>query len=128
VIVDTSALIAVLYGEPEAETFIRCIHDAEITRMSVASYVELSIVVHSQLGADGLRQADTFIRRAQIVIEPITVEQGELARQAYFDFGKGRHTAQLNFGDCFSYALAKITGEPLLFKGQDFSKTDVNPV
>ena len=124
-IVDTSALVAILYREPEAEVFARRIHDAEACRMSVASYVELSIVVLRQLDVDGLHQADAFLRRAGIVIEPVTVEQGELARQAYHDFGKGRHKAGLNVGDCFSYALAKAKGEKLLFKGDDFGQTDV---
>jgi ribonuclease VapC len=72
-----------------------------------------------------MRQAEVFFRRAQIVIEPVTVDQGELARQAFVDFGKGRHKAGLNFGDCFAYALSKATGEPLLFKGADFGQTDI---
>jgi len=124
-IVDTSALVAILYREPEAESFARRIHDAEACSMSVASYVELSIVVERQLGPEGLRQADAFLRRAGVVIEPVTLAQGEMARQAFLDFGKGRHKAGLNFGDCFSYALAKAKGEKLLFKGGDFSETDV---
>lgn len=126
-IIDTSAMIAILYKEPEAEAFAHIIHDADASRISVASYVELSMVVENQLGADGMRQAETFVRRAGIIIEPVTLEQGELARQAFLDFGKGRHTAGLNFGDCFSYALAKATGEPLLFKGHDFGRTDIKP-
>ena len=77
---------------------------------------------------DAARQADAFFRRAGIVIEPVTLEQGQLARQAFLDFGKGRHKAGLNFGDCFSYALAKATGEPLLFKGDDFARTDIEIV
>ena len=124
-ILDTSALVAILYREPEAEDFVRRIHEAGVCRISVASYVELSIVVHRQLGPEGMRQADAFLRRARIVVEPVTVEHGELARQGFVDFGKGRHKAGLNFGDCFSYALAKATGEPLLFKGNDFSLTDI---
>ena len=72
-----------------------------------------------------MRQAEAFFRRAGIIIEPVTVEHGELARQAFLDFGKGRHKASLNFGDCFAYALAKASGEPLLFKGNDFSQADV---
>ena len=91
----------------------------------MASYVELSSVVDSQLGPDGLRQAEAFFRRAGITVEPVTVEQGELARQAFLDFGKGRHRAGLNYGDCFAHALAKATGEPLLFKGKDFGQTDI---
>jgi ribonuclease VapC len=126
-IVDTSALVAILYREPEAAEFAQLIHDADVCRISVATYVELSMVLECQLGPDGMRQAEVFFRRAQIVIEPVTVEQGELARQAFVDFGKGRHKAGLNFGDCFSYALSKATGEALLFKGADFSHTDIKP-
>jgi len=124
-ILDTSAMVAILYREPEAEDFTRLIHDADTCRMSVASYVELSIVVESQLGPEGMRQAEAFFRRAGVTVEPVTTEQGELARQAFLDFGKGRHKAGLNYGDCFSYALAKATGEPLLFKGNDFRQTDI---
>lgn len=127
-IVDTSALVAILYREPEAESFIRIIHDAHICRISVANHVELSMVVESQLGPEGMRQAETFIRRAGIVIEPVTLDHGDLARQAFLDFGKGRHKAGLNFGDCFAYALAKASAEPLLFKGNDFGLTDVEGV
>lgn len=124
-ILDTSAMVAILYREPEAAAFAQRIHDADICRVSVASYVELSMVIEKQLGLEGMRQAEAFLRRAGITIEPVTVEQGELARQAFLDFGKGRHKAGLNFGDCFSYALAKAMGEPLLFKGDDFVETDI---
>ncbi|MBT2189411.1 type II toxin-antitoxin system VapC family toxin [Sphingobium nicotianae] len=126
-IVDTSALVAILYGEDEAAQFTRIIRDATICRLSVASFLELTMVVESQLGPEATRNAETFIRRAGILIEPVTTEQGLIARQAFFDFGKGRHKAQLNFGDCFSYALAKAVEEPLLFKGNDFIHTDVEP-
>jgi ribonuclease VapC len=124
-ILDTSAAVAILYREPEAARFAQLVHDADVCRMSVASYVELSIVIENQLGPEGMRQAEAFFRRAAITIEPVTISHGELARQAFLDFGKGRHKAGLNFGDCFSYALAKATGEPLLFKGHDFSQTDI---
>ena len=124
-ILDTSAAVAILYREPEAEAFARIIHDADVCRMSVANYVELSMVIETQLGPDGMRQAEAFFRRAGVTLEPVTLDHGELARQAFLDFGKGRHKAGLNFGDCFSYALAKATGEPLLFKGHDFSQTDI---
>ncbi len=124
-ILDTSAIVAILYREPEALSFAQRIHDADSCRISVANHVELSMVVESQLGPEGTRQAEAFFRRADITIEPVTVEQGELARQAFLDFGKGRHKAGLNFGDCFAYALAKATGEPLLFKGNDFALTDI---
>ena len=124
-ILDTSALVAILYREPEASAFAQLIHDADLCRISVATYVELSMVIENQLGPEGMRQAEAFFRRAGIVIEPVTVDHGELARQAFLDFGKGRHKASLNYGDCFSYALAKATGESLLFKGGDFSQTDI---
>ena len=124
-IVDTSALIAVLYGEPEARDFVERIRAADVCRISVANHVELSMVVESQLGPNGTRQADAFLRRAGVVVEPVTLEQGDLARQAFLDFGEGRHKAGLNFGDCFAYALARATGEALLFKGDDFALTDI---
>lgn len=125
-ILDTSALVAILYREPEAAEFAHLIHDADICRISVANYVELSMVVESQLGPEAGRQAETFLRRAGVVIEPISLAHGEIARQAFLDFGKGRHPAGLNFGDCFAYALSKATGEPLLFKGSEFSRTDID--
>jgi ribonuclease VapC len=124
-ILDTSALVAVLYGEPEARDFVERIRAADVCRISVANHVELSMVIESQLGPNGTRQADAFLRRAGVVVEPVTIEQGDLARQAFLDFGKGRHKAGLNFGDCFSYALARATGEALLFKGDDFALTDI---
>jgi ribonuclease VapC len=125
VIVDTSALLAVLFGERDAENFARAISEAEICRISAATFVEVSVVVESQTGDAGSRQWDSFFRTAGISIEPVTEEQAHAARQAWSDFGKGRHPAGLNFGDCFSYALAKVSGEPLLFKGQDFRKTGI---
>ena len=124
-ILETSAMVAILYREPEAVAFAQLIHDADTCRMSVASLIELTMVIESQLGSDGMRQAEAFLRRADVMIEAVTLVQGELARQAFLDFGKGRHRAGLNFGDCFSYALAKATGEPLLFKGNDFGQTDI---
>ena len=124
-IVDTSALVAVLYGEPESRDFVERIRAADVCRISVANHVELSMVVESQLGLNGTRQADAFLRRAGVVVEPVTLEQGDLARQAFLDFGKGRHRAGLNFGDCFAYALSRATGEALLFKGDDFALTDI---
>ena len=124
-ILDTSALVAVLYGEPEARDFVERIRAADVCRISVANHVELSMAIESQLGPNGARQADAFLRRAGVVVEPVTTEQGDLARQAFLDFGKGRHKAGLNFGDCFSYALARATGEALLFKGDDFALTDI---
>jgi ribonuclease VapC len=124
-ILDTSALVAILYGEPQARDFVERIRAADVCRISVANHAELLMVVENQLGPSGTRQADAFLRRASVVIEPVTIEQGDLARQAFLDFGKGRHKAGLNFGDCFAYALARATGEALLFKGDDFALTDI---
>jgi ribonuclease VapC len=125
VILDTSALAAIFFGEPEASQFIQIIHDTDRCRISVANFVQLSMVIERQIGAEAGLQCDAFLPKAGVIIEPITIEHGQLARQAFRDFGKGRHPAGLNFGDCFAYALAKATGEPLLFKGGDFSKTDI---
>lgn len=124
-IVDTSALSAIFFGEPEGDVFVRLIHEADRCRMSAANFVELSMVIEGQLGPEALRQCDMFLRRAEIVIESVTVEHAYLALQGFLDFGQGRHPAGLNFGDCFAYALAKASDEPLLYKGQDFSKTDI---
>lgn len=124
-IVDTSAVLAILFNESDAETYARAIAGADSRRISAANFVEAAIVVEAQTQASGSRQFDAFFRRAGIVIEAVTEEQAHAARQAYTDFGKGHHAAGLNFGDCFAYALAKVAGEPLLFKGQDFRKTDI---
>lgn len=124
-IIDTSAVLAILFDEEDAERYANAISKAEVCRMSAASFVEAAIVVEAQTDATGSRQFDAFVRQAEIVVEPVSEEQAHVARQAYTDFGKARHPAGLNFGDCFSYALAKVTGEPLLYKGDDFPKTDV---
>lgn len=124
-ILDTSVLVAILFQEPEAEDFARLILAADICRLSVANQLELAIVLERQARPDAARQAEAFLRAAAIVVEPVTLQQGALARQAYYDFGRGRHRARLNFGDCFAYALAKAMDEPLLFKGREFVQTDV---
>jgi ribonuclease VapC len=124
-IVDTSAVLAVLFEEDDAELYARALTHADVCRMSAANFVEAAIVVDAQTKDKGSRQFDAFVRHAGIVIEPVNEEQAHVARQAYADFGKGRHPAGLNFGDCFAYALAKVTGEPLLFKGKDFRKTGI---
>jgi len=124
-IVDTSAVLAVLLDEAEAEEFTRLLLNSDVCLMSAVSFVEASVIAEKNGGDGGVRQLDAFLRTAGIAIEPVSEEQAMAARQAYSDFGKGRHAAGLNFGDCFSYALAKVSGEPLLFKGSDFRKTDV---
>lgn len=124
-ILDTSALVAILFGEPEAEKFAGIISKTAVCRISVVTHLELSIVLERQARPEAARQAEAFLRAASIVIEPVTLQQGVLARQAYYDFGRGRHRARLNLGDCFPYALAKALDEPLLYKGDDFARTDV---
>lgn len=124
-VIDTSALVAILQREPERRAFIDAIEAADTRLMSVATFVEMSMVVEARHGAEGLRDLDHFIGRAGIDLVPVDVEQGRLARNAFSRFGKGRHRAALNYGDCFSYALATSLGEPLLFKGDDFGHTDV---
>ncbi|MCC6585383.1 MAG: type II toxin-antitoxin system VapC family toxin [Bryobacterales bacterium] len=124
-VIDTSAILAILEAEPERRVFIEAIESADSVRMSVASFVETSIVVESRSGAEGLRDLDRFLSRANIELIPVDQEQGQLARSAFSRFGKGRHRAGLNFGDCFAYAAAIHLGEPLLYKGEDFSHTDV---
>ena len=124
-IVDTSSLVAILTKEPDYELYIDAISRARRCIISAGNFLELSIVIEGQFGADVLRQCDALFRRVGIVIEPVSLEQAQTARQAFHDFGKGRHPAGLNFGDCFAYALAKVSGEPLLFKGEDFKRTDI---
>jgi len=124
-VIDTSALIAVLAGEPERRPFVEAIQSADAVRMSVATFVELSIVIESRYGADGIRHLDRFVDRAGMELVAVDVEQGRFARDAFSRFGKGRHRAGLNYGDCFSYALAMARAEPLLCKGDDFVHTDV---
>ena len=124
-IIDTSAIIAILFDEDDARVYAEAITSADSCRISAATFVEIGIVVEAQTTNSGSRQLDAFFRRAGITIEPVTEEQAHIARQAFVDFGKGRHPAGLNYGDCFSYALSKVTREPLLFKGKDFSKTDL---
>ena len=126
-ILDTSALFAILGDEPERRSFNEAIEAAENRRMSVATYVETSIVLEARHGAEGSRELDLFLERAAIELVPVDIEQARLARRAWNRFGKGRHPAALNFGDCFSYALAAALGEPLLFKGDDFAQTDIVP-
>lgn len=124
-VIDASALVAILTGEPEQQALIRHIEDADSRFLSVATLLEVSIIIESRLRAEGIRDLDRFLSTAGIEVVPVDLEQGEIARAAYSRFGKGRHRAGLNFGDCFAYALAKALGEPLLCKGDDFARTDV---
>lgn len=124
-IVDSSAIIAVLKQEPEAASFAALMADDPRVRISAANYVEVGVVT-DRAGPVASRGLDQFIDDAQISIEPVSARQAEVARQAYRDFGKGSgHPAGLNFGDCFAYALAFESGEPLLYKGDDFAHTGI---
>ena len=127
-ILDSSAIVAVLRAEPEASAFATAIASVGSRRISAVSYVEAAIVIDRGGDAIASRRFDDFFRALQIAIEAVTPKQAELARAAYRDFGKGRHKAGLNFGDCFAYALAKDLDESLLFKGNDFRRTDVEVV
>lgn len=124
-VIDTSALLAILQDEPERRAFNEAIEAADTRAMSMANFVETSIVVESRYGAEGIRDLDLFIERAAIELVDVTLPQGHAARRAFARYGKGRHPAGLNFGDCFAYALATERSEPLLFKGGDFDQTDV---
>lgn len=126
-IIDTSALIAILADEDEAAALATAIEDDPYRAMSSATYVEASIVMTARHGAEGLRALDELLRISDVQIEPLSHKQALIARDAWIHYGKGRHPAKLNYGDCFAYALARDTGEPLLFKGQDFPLTDIAP-
>jgi ribonuclease VapC len=126
-ILDSSAVIAILRAEPEAAAMVNMIDRAQDCTISAVSFVEAAIVIDCGRDPVASRRFDDFFRQAGILVEPVSVHQAEIAREAYRDFGKGRHRAGLNFGDCFAYALAKEKAEPLLFKGNDFRHTDVEP-
>ena len=126
-IVDTSAIVAILFDEPEAERFQELIGSDPAPRMSVASFFEAAMVVENRGGAAVGQRLDAYIDVAQIELVPVTVEQAQGARRVWRRFGKGNHRANLNFGDCLAYALAEAAGEPLLYKGGDFALTDITP-
>ena len=124
-IVDTSAVLAVLFDEPDAERFTRAIAEAPHCRMSTANFLEAALAVEGRAGLVGGQELDLFVERAAIELVPVSIEHAQAARRAWRSFGKGNHSEGLNFGDCFAYALAEVTGEPLLYKGEDFALTDV---
>ena len=124
-IVDSSAVLAILFGEPDARRHASAIMTASPCRMSVANVLEATIVVEGRGGDTGAHELDALLECAEVELVPVTVEHLEAARLAWRRFGRGNHPAALNFGDCFAYALAKATGEPLLFKGEDFAQTDI---
>jgi ribonuclease VapC len=127
-IVDTSALLAILRDEPDAQRFADAVEAAATRRISAANYVELGAVIDQARDPVASRRVDELLELGGVRVEAVTIEQARIAREAYRDFGKGSgHPAGLNLGDCFAYALATSLGEPLLFKGPDFSQTDVRP-
>lgn len=126
-VIDTSALVAILQDEPERRRFNEAIEAAAACFLSVATFVEVSVVVDARFGPPGLHHLDLFLERAGIELVDLDVDQALIARDAYSRFGRSRHPAGLNYGDCFSYALARTRGLPLLFKGEDFTHTDITP-
>lgn len=124
-VIDTSAIGAILFNEPEAADLERRIVEDPVRLISAGTLLETAIVVEARLGDAGGRELDLWLQRAGVEVVPVDAEQADLARRAWRQFGKGRHAAGINYGDCFSYALAIGRDEPLLFKGADFSKTDV---
>ena len=124
-VLDTSALVAILTGEPEQTAFIKVIEQADVCLLSAASHGEAALVMEVRHGAAGVHDLDRLLDRAGCQIVAVDAEQASIARSAFQRYGKGRHPAGLNFGDCFAYALAVARGEPLLFKGNDFGQTDV---
>lgn len=127
-VIDTSAIVAILRNEAERHDFDRLIKGDEIRMISAVTRVEASCVIEGRWGELGRAGLDRFLRLTNAEIVAVTPEQAELAIETFRRYGKGRHPVSLNIGDCFSYALAKATGEPLLFKGNDFSRTDIVPV
>ena len=127
-IVDGSAVLAILFSEPDARRHAGAISAASPCRISVANVLEASIVVERRGVRTAVRELDALLERAEVELVPVTVEHLDEARRAWRRFGRGNHPAALNFGDCFAYALAKATGEPLLFKGEDFPQTDIEAV
>jgi ribonuclease VapC len=126
-VLDTSAIVAILFDEPERSYFDRLIDNDAIRLVSAVTRVEATFVVEGRKGVPGRAKLDRFLELSGPAIEPVTPGQAEIACDAFRRFGKGRHPAALNIGDCFAYALAKATGEPLLFKGDDFARTDIVP-
>jgi ribonuclease VapC len=124
-VVDTSVLVAIFLLEPEAEQFAHAILEAPRAVISAANLLEAGIILDSRIGHQDSSELEEFIMNVGLEVEPVTLEQVRVARHAYGTYGRGNHPAGLNFGDCFAYALAKITGLPLLFKGGDFAQTDI---
>ena len=127
-VIETSALVSMLTDEPEARLFEAAVAADPVRLMSTASYLEAAIVIEQRFGEPGGRELDLWLHRAGVDLVGVDADQAEVARSAYRRFGKGRDPAGLNYGDCFAYALAKVSGEPLLVKGGDFGHTDIGVV
>jgi len=125
VIIDTSALVALLDQEPEAARIAHALASSPERTLSAANLVEIGIVMQARRGDDGARDLDLLLAKLKVEIEAVTAGQADIARKAFRRYGRGRHAANLNFGDCFAYALAKDKSAPLLFKGDDFGRTDL---
>ncbi|MFG1466806.1 type II toxin-antitoxin system VapC family toxin [Xanthobacter sp. DSM 24535] len=124
-VIDTSAIIAIFFNEPDAPSYRERIADDPIRLISAATVVEAAMVIEGRFGEAGGAEFDLWLHKAEIEIIAVTAEHSDQARRVWRRYGKGRHRAGLNYGDCFSYALAAATGEPLLFKGRDFAQTDI---
>jgi ribonuclease VapC len=127
-VLDTSALLALLLDEPEAEEFRTAVEEDATRLVSAVTLLETALVIEARKGEAGGRELDALVHKAEIAVVAVDLDQVSHARKAYRRFGKGRHAAGLNFGDVFAYALARTSGEPLLFKGDDFAKTDISRV
>ena len=127
-VIDTSAFLAILQDEPDRRSFTEAIGAAVVRRTSAATFLEASMVLQSRYGAEGTQRLDMLLESARIEVMAVDPAQARIARRAFVDFGKGRHPAGLNYGDCFAYALARQLGEPLLCKGGDFARTDIDLV
>jgi ribonuclease VapC len=124
-VIDTSAIVAIFFNEPDAPSYRERIADDPIRLISAATFLEAAIVIEARFGEAGGAELDLWLHKAEVEVVAVTAEHADQARRAWRRYGKGRHPAGLNYGDCFSYALAVLSGEPLLFKGDDFPKTDI---
>ena len=124
-VIDTSAIVAIFFGEPDAQMYRERIADDPVRLLSAATFVEAAMVIEGRFGEAGGAELDLWLHKAEVEIVAVTPEHADQARRAWRSYGKGRHPAALNYGDCFAYALAMLSDEPLLFKGIDFSRTDI---